>query len=180
MQHYGTDKVGWMFAPVVLLWFLIIGGIGIFNIWKYDTSVLKAFSPLYIYHYLRRGRKEAWISLGGIMLSITGSFFTLKIVSKQSFPQSHPCLILSFSHPHFPFLTFCISQLLAQSLLTGTEALFADLAHFPLSAIQLAFTVIVFPCLLLAYIGQAAYLTQHKDHVAEAFYRSIPGIPWFY
>ncbi|XP_031130445.1 potassium transporter 11-like isoform X3 [Ipomoea triloba] len=128
MQHYGTDKVGWMFAPVVLLWFLIIGGIGIFNIWKYDTSVLKAFSPLYIYHYLRRGRKEAWISLGGIMLSIT-----------------------------------------------GTEALFADLAHFPVSAIQLAFTVIVFPCLLLAYIGQAAYLTQHKDHVAEAFYRSIPG-----
>nr|GMD30313.1 potassium transporter 11-like [Ipomoea batatas] len=132
MQHYGTDKVGWMFAPVVLLWFLIIGGIGIFNIWKYDTSVLKAFSPLYIYHYLRRGRKEAWISLGGIMLSIT-----------------------------------------------GTEALFADLAHFPLSAIQLAFTVIVFPCLLLAYIGQAAYLTQHKDHVAEAFYRSIPeSIYW--
>lgn len=77
MQHFGTDKVGWMFAPVVLLWFLIIGGIGIFNIWKYDRSVLKAFSPLYIYHYLSRGRKEAWISLGGIMLSITGSFFIM-------------------------------------------------------------------------------------------------------
>lgn len=132
LQHYGTDKVGWMFAPVVLLWFLTIGGIGIFNVWKYDISVLKAFSPLYIYRYLRTGRKDGWISLGGVMLSIT-----------------------------------------------GTEALFADLAHFPVSAIQLAFTVIVFPCLLLAYSGQAAYLMQHKDHVADAFYRSIPeSIYW--
>ncbi|VFQ83382.1 unnamed protein product [Cuscuta campestris] len=133
LQHYGTDKVGWLFAPVVLLWFLTIGGIGIFNVWKYDISVLKAFSPLYIYRYLRTGRKDGWISLGGVMLSIT-----------------------------------------------GTEALFADLAHFPVSAIQLAFTVIVFPCLLLAYSGQAAYLMQHKHHVADAFYRSIPGSSYDY
>ncbi|CAA2990830.1 potassium transporter 11 [Olea europaea subsp. europaea] len=132
MQHYGTDKVGWLFAPVVLLWFLMIGGVGIFNIYKYDSSVLKAFSPVYIYRYFKRARKDGWTSLGGIMLSIT-----------------------------------------------GTEALFADLGHFPVSAVQLAFTVIVFPCLLLAYSGQAAYLMQNKDHVIDAFYRSIPdGIYW--
>lgn len=57
----------------------------------------------------------------------------------------------------------------------GTEALFADLAHFPVSAIQLAFTVVVFPCLLLAYTGQAAYLMKNKEDVQETFYRSIPG-----
>ncbi|CAN4080373.1 unnamed protein product [Withania somnifera] len=127
VQHYGADRVGWLFAPIVLLWFLLVGGIGIFNIWKYDSSVLRAFSPVYIYRYFRRRKKEGWTSLGGIMLSIT-----------------------------------------------GTEALFADLAHFPVSAIQLAFTVIVFPCLLLAYTGQAAYLMQNKEHVVDAFYRSIP------
>ncbi|KAM7253137.1 hypothetical protein ACFE04_025755 [Oxalis oulophora] len=44
MQHQGTDKVSWLFAPVVLLWFLIIGGIGLFNVWKYDSKILKAFS----------------------------------------------------------------------------------------------------------------------------------------
>ncbi|KAG8635697.1 potassium transporter 11 [Manihot esculenta] len=132
MQHYGTDRVGWLFAPVVLLWFLLIGGIGIFNIRKYDSSVLKAFSPVYIYRYLRKGGKDRWTSLGGILLSIT-----------------------------------------------GTEALFADLAHFPVSAIQLAFTIVVFPCLLLAYSGQAAYLMQNSDHVMDAFYRSIPdSIYW--
>ncbi|KAK4487995.1 hypothetical protein RD792_003734 [Penstemon davidsonii] len=127
MQHYGTDKVGWLFAPVVLLWFLMIGGIGIFNIYKYDSSVLKAVSPVYIYRYFKRGGKKSWTSLGGIMLSIT-----------------------------------------------GTEALFADLAHYPVSAVQLAFTLVVFPCLLLAYSGQAAYLMENREHVIDAFYRSIP------
>ncbi|XP_027919396.1 potassium transporter 10-like [Vigna unguiculata] len=127
MQHYGTDKVSWLFAPIVLLWFLLIGSIGIFNIWKYGSSVLKAFSPVYIYRYFRKGGKEGWTSLGGIMLSIT-----------------------------------------------GTEALFADLAHFPVSAVQLAFTLVVFPCLLLAYSGQAAYLMNNLSHSQDAFYRSIP------
>ncbi|GKV24646.1 hypothetical protein SLEP1_g34230 [Rubroshorea leprosula] len=63
--------------------------------------------------------------------------------------------------------------------ITGTEALFADLAHFPVSAIQIAFTLVVFPCLLAAYCGQAAYLINHRDHVSDAFYRSIPeSIYW--
>ncbi|XP_051128954.1 potassium transporter 10-like isoform X3 [Andrographis paniculata] len=78
-------------------------------------------------HMGNGGKKKGWKSLGGIMLSIT-----------------------------------------------GTEALFADLAHFPVSAIQLAFTIVVFPCLLLAYSGQAAYLMQNQLHVHDAFYLSIP------
>ncbi|KAG7019785.1 Potassium transporter 11, partial [Cucurbita argyrosperma subsp. argyrosperma] len=57
----------------------------------------------------------------------------------------------------------------------GTEALFADLSHFPVSSIQIAFTVVVFPCLLLAYSGQAAYLMKNPNYVAGAFYHSIPA-----
>ncbi|ONK60997.1 uncharacterized protein A4U43_C08F24910 [Asparagus officinalis] len=127
LQHYGTDKVSWLFAPIVLIWFLFIGSIGALNIWKYDHSVLKAFNPVYIYRYFKGG-KINWTSLGGIMLSIT-----------------------------------------------GTEALFADLGHFPVLAIQIAFTFVVFPCLLLAYAGQAAYIMKNQGHVSDAFYRSIPG-----
>lgn len=129
MQHYGTDKVGWLFAPIVLLWFILIGSVGAININKYDSSVLKAYNPIYIYRFFQRRRNsDIWTSLGGIMLSIT-----------------------------------------------GTEALFADLCHFPVLAIQIAFTLIVFPCLLLAYTGQAAYIISNKTHVADAFYRSIPA-----
>jgi len=61
--------------------------------------------------------------------------------------------------------------------IAGTEALYADIAYFPLLAIQLAFTFFVFPCLLLAYCGQAAYLVIHKEHYQDAFYASIPGLP---
>jgi KUP system potassium uptake protein len=74
MQHYGTNKVAMLFAPIVLLWFLLIGGIGIYNISRYGGSVLKAFSPLYMYRYLRNGGKDNWLSLGGILLSITGIY----------------------------------------------------------------------------------------------------------
>jgi KUP system potassium uptake protein len=86
LQHYGTDRVGWLFAPIVLLWFLLIGGIGMFNIWKHDSSVLKAFSPVYIFRYFRRRGKDGWTSLGGIMLSITGK---LSIVSVT------PCIVFN-------------------------------------------------------------------------------------
>ncbi|XP_050367240.1 potassium transporter 10-like [Argentina anserina] len=132
MQYHGTDKISWLFAPIVLLWFLFIGGIGLFNIWRYDRTVLKAFSPVYVYRFFKRGGKDGWTSLGGIMLSIT-----------------------------------------------GTEALFADLSHYPVLSIQIAFTSVVFPCLLLAYSGQAAYLMKHPDQVSNAFYHSIPdSIYW--
>jgi KUP system potassium uptake protein len=71
MQHYGTDKVSWLFAPIVFVWFILIGIVGAVNISRYDQSVLKAFNPVYVYRYFKRG-KSSWASLGGIMLSITG------------------------------------------------------------------------------------------------------------
>ncbi|RXH86797.1 hypothetical protein DVH24_022070 [Malus domestica] len=55
------------------------------------------------------------------------------------------------------------------------------LLTYPISvpSTQLAFTVVVFPCLLLAYCGQAAYLTKNPNNVFGAFYHSIPdSIYW--
>ncbi|VVA27269.1 PREDICTED: potassium transporter [Prunus dulcis] len=61
----------------------------------------------------------------------------------------------------------------------GTEALFVDLSHFPVSSLQIAFTLVVFPCLILAYCGQAAYLVKNSNNVIGAFYHSIPdNIYW--
>ncbi|XP_022887574.1 putative potassium transporter 12 isoform X3 [Olea europaea var. sylvestris] len=57
---------------------------------------------------------------------------------------------------------------------TGAEAMFADLGHFSVPSIQIAFTVVVFPCLLLAYMGQAAYLMKHPDSASSIFYESVP------
>ncbi|KAH8971190.1 hypothetical protein BDL97_02G129600 [Sphagnum fallax] len=127
VQRFGTARVGVMFAPVFLLWFISIAVIGVYNIIKYDKAIFKAFSPLEIIHFFRRNGRAGWIHLGGIVLSIT-----------------------------------------------GTEAIFADLGHFTFQSIQIAFTGLVYPCLLLAYIGQAAFVSRNLESVGDAFYSSIP------
>ncbi|KAK3421356.1 hypothetical protein EUGRSUZ_G02010 [Eucalyptus grandis] len=126
--RFGTDRIGFSFAPIVLIWFVLLSGIGLFNLFKYDIGVLRAFNPKYIGDYFKRNGKQAWISLGGIFLCIT-----------------------------------------------GTEAMFADLGHFNVQAIQISFSFLTFPTLVTAYSGQAAYLMKHPDHVDNTFYDSIPG-----
>lgn len=90
VQHHGTDRFGHLFAPIVFLWFLIIGGIGIFNIWKYDSSVLKAFSPLYVCRFFRKG--NGWTSLGGIVLCITGKLNIVLNLNKATYHRSYMTL----------------------------------------------------------------------------------------
>ncbi|KAH7570258.1 hypothetical protein JRO89_XS05G0077800 [Xanthoceras sorbifolium] len=51
---------------------------------------------------------------------------------------------------------------------------FADLGHFSVESILIAFTFVVFPCLLLAYMGQAAYLMKHPESATRIFYVSVP------
>ncbi|KAK3309809.1 potassium transporter-domain-containing protein [Chaetomium strumarium] len=57
---------------------------------------------------------------------------------------------------------------------TGVEALFADLGAFSARAIQLSWTCYTYPCLLLAYIGQAAFISVHPDAVSNPFFHSAP------
>ncbi|BAF08880.1 potassium transporter 19 isoform X1 [Oryza sativa Japonica Group] len=128
MQRFGTDKVGYTFAPVISVWFLLIAGIGMYNLTVHEITILRAFNPKYIVDYFRRNGKEAWVSLGGVVLCIT-----------------------------------------------GTEAMFADLGHFNIRAIQLSFTCVLFPSVALCYMGQAAYLRKFPENVGDTFYRSIPA-----
>ncbi|KAI8553722.1 hypothetical protein RHMOL_Rhmol05G0038600 [Rhododendron molle] len=132
VQRFGTDKVGYSFAPVISIWFLMIAGIGVYNFIKFDPTVIKALNPKYIVDYFQRNKKEAWISLGGVVLAIT-----------------------------------------------GTEAMFADLGHFSVKSIQISMCAMTYPALMLAYIGQAAFLRKNNDLVSNTFYKSIPhGVYW--
>lgn len=58
---------------------------------------------------------------------------------------------------------------------TGVEALFADLGAFSRRAIQLSWLCYIFPCLLLAYIGQAAYISDHPEAYTNPFFNSAPS-----
>ncbi|XP_075494932.1 putative potassium transporter 12 [Primulina tabacum] len=127
IQRFGTAKVGSSFAPALSLWFFSLGSIGIYNMLKYDITVVKAINPAYIYLFFKKNGIHAWSALGGCVLCITGA-----------------------------------------------EAMFADLGHFSVPSIQIAFTGVVFPCLLLAYMGQAAYLIKHPHSAGRIFYASVP------
>lgn len=73
VQRFGTYKVGYSFAPILVLWFAFIASIGLFNFIKHDPGVIKAVNPWHIVKYFQRKKKNAWISLGGVVLCLTGT-----------------------------------------------------------------------------------------------------------
>ncbi|NP_001346288.1 Probable potassium transporter 14-like [Zea mays] len=58
---------------------------------------------------------------------------------------------------------------------TGSEAMFADLCYFSVKSVQLTFVFLVLPCLLLGYLGQAAFLMENLDKSQQVFFLSIPS-----
>ncbi|XP_051125397.1 potassium transporter 4 [Andrographis paniculata] len=128
LQHCGTHKVGFLFAPVVIVWLISILAIGLYNTIHWNPKIVVALSPHYIIKFFRQTGRDGWISLGGVLLSIT-----------------------------------------------GTEAMFADLGHFSACSIRIAFTILVYPCLVVQYMGQAAYLSKNISSISNSFYDSVPG-----
>ncbi|KAF1894810.1 hypothetical protein Lal_00028253 [Lupinus albus] len=115
IQHHGTHRVAFLFAPFIAAWLLCISVIGVYNIFHWNPKIYYALSPVYMFRFIKTTGIEGWLSLGGVVLSITGA-----------------------------------------------EMMFADMGHFSALSIKIAFTCLVYPCLILAYIGEAAFLS--KNH----------------
>ncbi|KAK9272065.1 hypothetical protein L1049_002434 [Liquidambar formosana] len=128
LQHCGTHRVAFLFAPIVIIWLISIFSIGLYNIIHWNPKIVRAISPYYIIKFFSETGKDGWISLGGILLCIT-----------------------------------------------GTEAMFADLGHFTAYSIRLAFAFVIYPCLVVQYMGQAAFLSKNLDKISRSFYDSIPA-----
>lgn len=58
---------------------------------------------------------------------------------------------------------------------TGGEALYADMGHFGKTPIRMAWLIIVFPALVLNYLGQGAFVIAHPDAVSNPFFLMFPG-----
>lgn len=58
---------------------------------------------------------------------------------------------------------------------TGAEALYADLGHFGRKPIVLAWLSVVFPCLLLNYVGQGAFVLANEGNVNNPFFEMNRG-----
>jgi KUP system potassium uptake protein len=71
LQQFGTASIGKLFGPIMSLWFIMIGMIGISHI-SDDWSIFKAFSPHYAINLLSNYPKGFWI-LGAVFLCTTGA-----------------------------------------------------------------------------------------------------------
>jgi KUP system potassium uptake protein len=71
-QRLGTAKVGRLFGPVMVVWFMAIGACGVSGIAD-DPKILRALSPTYAIGFLTGDFTTAFFSLAAVVLAVTGA-----------------------------------------------------------------------------------------------------------
>ena len=71
IQHRGTGRVGMWFGPVMVVWFVCIGALGVHGILK-NPAVIEAFNPWHALRFLGEHRLHSAVTLGGVFLCVTG------------------------------------------------------------------------------------------------------------
>ncbi|MGH8403133.1 MAG: KUP/HAK/KT family potassium transporter, partial [Gammaproteobacteria bacterium] len=71
-QKSGTKKIGFVFGPVMVLWFLVIGVLGLVAIIQYP-AVLVAVNPAYALHFILHHGFADIVVLGAVFLCVTGA-----------------------------------------------------------------------------------------------------------
>ena len=126
-QKRGTTKVGFVFGPLLLIWFITIAVLG-FNSIIQHPEILKAINPIYAIHFFMIHHWHGIFILGAVFLVVTGG-----------------------------------------------EALYADIGHFGKKPIRLAWFIVVLPALLINYFGQGALLLGDATLATNPFYYLAPG-----
>ena len=113
---------------------------------------------------------------GPIMLC----WFVLLAVLGMPHIVAHPQILVALS-PHHA-IAFIVSEPLVAMIalgsvvlsVTGAEALYADLGHFGRKPIQFAWLVVVYPSLIINYLGQGALILTDPSAVENPFFRMAP------
>jgi KUP system potassium uptake protein len=127
IQRHGTHRVGRLFGPIMVVWFLIIAILGV--MWTLrQPEVLTAVDPRHAFYFFREHGWHGFAVLGAVFLVVTGG-----------------------------------------------EALYADMGHFGKRPIRFAWFALVLPALLLNYFGQGALLLTHPEAIEQPFFLLVPG-----
>ena len=71
-QSRGASKIGAVFGPIMLAWFLVLGLLGLFNVFR-APQVLAAFDPVYAIAFLAAQKMLGFTILGTVFLAVTGA-----------------------------------------------------------------------------------------------------------
>ncbi|WP_441294370.1 KUP/HAK/KT family potassium transporter, partial [Curtobacterium sp. MCBA15_013] len=127
VQRVGTGKVGNLFGPVMLLWFVVIAAAGVPHILAHP-GVLQGLSPTWAIAFLIAHPYITFVAMGAVVLVITGA-----------------------------------------------EALYADMGHFGRTPILRAWFFVVFPALVLNYLGQASLVLNQPGAAKDPFFLLFPS-----
>jgi KUP system potassium uptake protein len=130
IQSKGTHTVGKLFGPIIMVWFVAIGLLGLRQIIN-EPQILAAINPLYVAKFVSgTPLHELFLALGSVMLVVTGG-----------------------------------------------EALFADMGHFGKMPIRISWFSVVYPMLSLAYFGQGAFLLSGQAiQGGNVFFSLVPEV----
>ena len=127
VQHKGTQRLGSIFGPVMLLWFVTLAALGVRGI-AIHPAVIEAVNPLHALNFFQVNGFAGFLVLGTVFLVVTGG-----------------------------------------------EALYADMGHFGLTPIRLSWFTVVLPALLLNYFGQGALILAQPSEAAHPFFDLAPA-----
>ena len=111
-QPQGTARIGWIFGPVMAVWFLTLGALGLWGIIQYPT-VLAALNPWHAVNYLLTHGGKSFIILGGIFLAVTGAealyadmgHMGAQAIRRAWYMMVLPCLLLNYAGQTALFLS---------------------------------------------------------------------------
>lgn len=103
LQKRGTAGIGRIFGPLMIVWFVMIGGLGLMKITS-APFVLQAVNPFYAVSFFLQNQLAGFLILGSVVLCITGGealFADMGHFGKKPIRYSwlffvYPCLILNY------------------------------------------------------------------------------------
>ena len=128
IQSRGTERVGTIFGPIMLVYFIVLVVLGLKSI-SASPEILVSLSPTWGARFLIAEPGLAFLALGSIVLAVTGA-----------------------------------------------ETLYADMGHFGKSPIRLAWLAVVFPALMVNYLGQGALMLRGAAAAENPFYLLAPEV----
>ncbi|WP_409315002.1 potassium transporter Kup [Pseudomonas putida] len=103
VQRHGTEKIGKLFGPIMVTWFLALGALGVHGI-SQSPEVLKAFSPVWAVNFFVVHPGIGVAILGAVVLALTGAealyadmgHFGRKPIARAWFILVLPALVLNY------------------------------------------------------------------------------------